>query len=167
MQLQSHNTWAPINSSYRYEIVEWFTQIFKRMDIFTDFKNILHTWWTEPILDDRYRSWANRSVLVGYSSLAHCWASLVAPVGFGMSRRFCLMLLGCMPHMPTYSQGACVLQSMSIRCAVGEHRDPKGWWIVPSQYIVSLLFICTVYICAHSRILALLTNVYRLSYDFK
>ena len=32
---------------------------------------------------------------------------------------------------------------------------------------VWLLFICTVYICTHSRILALLANVYCLSYDFK
>ena len=127
--------------------------------------------------------WANRSVGAGDSlysiaRLAHgrpvLWLGTFGCAGrVRVARRFARCPSPACSACPR-SRGACAHQPSR---AVEEHRgvpsgvsrSRSGNGSCPASIFVCvwLLFICIVYICTHSRILALLANVYCLSYDFK
>ena len=120
-------------------------------------------WVSVTVCNSKVRLAHGKPVLCG-------WAHLVVPVGFGcpggFSRCFSTACSAC-----SRSQGACVPKPSH---ATEEHRDvpsrvsdPDRMMDRPQPVSCVCVCICTVYICTHSRILAILANVYWLPYDFE
>ena len=101
------------------------------------------------------------------------WARLVVPVGFGCPGSLTDVLGLHVLHVSVAKEHAhfsLAVQSRSIGVCRFGCPDPDLMMNRAQPVFcvyVWLLFICTVYICTHSRILTLLGNVYWLSYDFK
>ena len=164
---------------------------FKEATCLSDFKMILQT-WTGPDLSDPLRSyvWAPSDSLykseisfVSYIESRFYTPPLYVHWITALCQSFYACRLQPLTHRyPQLMAGTlyfCVLHwsagvaGMGFRSSLGtlkaSFNDPGGdWGSRPDDLSASVyLFICTVYICTHSRTLALLANVFCLSYDFK
>ena len=118
-----------------------------------------------------YNSSSGTTVRLAHGKPVLCgWARLVVPVGFGCPGGLPGVLrlhVSRVRVVREHAHWSLAMQSRSIGMCRRGCPDPDRMMDRAQPVYPVCVCICTVYICTHSRILALLANVHCLSYDFK